>query len=146
VAANVGGERTLWAATILVIAAAAWALRLWGLGDGSLSHPEIFVPWIELPQGISAPPPRTTWADILCFHYLDEPHPMGWDLMMGVWTALAGTSEWALRFPSTLFGALSVPLIYLLGRRVWGPGVGLLAAAMLALDGFHIGLSQTARM
>ncbi len=79
-------------------------------------------------------------------HFHDEPHPVGWYVAMFGWTKIFGTSEFALRLPSALLGAASVPLIFLLGRRVYGPAVGLAVAVVLALHGFHIFWSQNARM
>jgi mannosyltransferase len=52
-------------------------------------------------------------------------------LFMHGWTAVFGTSELALRTPSLLTVALGVALTGELGRRLFGPGVGLLAGLML---------------
>jgi 4-amino-4-deoxy-L-arabinose transferase-like glycosyltransferase len=41
-------------------------------------------------------------------------------------------NEATIRFPSALYATLGVLLIYLLGRKLFGAGVGLLAAAILA--------------
>lgn len=129
---------------ILVLAAAL--IRLHGLGDESLSHPEIYVPGIKLIAGISEPPPRLSFIDTLSWHFHDEPHPMGWYLAMWGWTRLAGVSESALRLPSVIFAVLSIPLIHALGRRVHGAPVAMLAAVLLSFHGFHLYWSQIARM
>lgn len=144
------GARLQRASTAVTVVAALTALalvvRLIGLGEPSLSHPEIYVPGIELPPGISEPPPRYDFLSALWWHFHDEPHPMGWYLAMFGWTQLAGTSEFALRLPGAILGAASVPLVFLLGRRVFSPGVGLVAAMLLAFHGFHVFWSQNARM
>ncbi len=127
----------------LLIAA---CVRIWGLGDRGITHPEIYVPGIALPADISEPPPRLDLKSAIWWHYHDEPHPMGWYLGMFAWTTVAGTSEWALRLPSVLFALAAIPCIWWLGRSVYSAAVGGLAAALLALHGFHVFWSQTARM
>jgi len=136
-----------WTVPVLVgFTALAFLLRLYGLDTRSLSHPEVYVPGIELIPGHSVPEPRLTLRDMLWMHYHDEPHPIGWYLAMFGWVKLFGTSELALRLPSAFLGAASVPVIFLLGRPVWGPAVGLAAAILLSLHGFHLLWSQQARM
>lgn len=66
-------------------------------------------------------------------------------LGMRLWIALFGTSEAALRLPSALAGAGTVPLLYLLGRRTFGRPAGLLAAALLALSPLAIWYSLEAK-
>jgi hypothetical protein len=48
----------------------------------------------------------------------------------------------ASRAVTALFGMATVGAVYLLGRRAWGGGVGLAAAALLALNAFHVERSQ----
>lgn len=62
------------------------------------------------------------------------------------WTELYGTSHTALRLPSAIVGALSVLMLGLIGRREFGPRIAILAAVLLALHGFHLFWSQSARM
>ena len=131
---------------LICLTAFAFLLRLYGIDARSLSHPEVYVPGIELIPGHSVPEPRLTLPDMLWMHYHDEPHPIGWYLAIFGWVKLFGTGELALRLPSAILGAASVPVIFLLGRRVWGPAVGLAAAILLALHGFHLLWSQEARM
>ena len=52
---------------------------------------------------------------------------------------------WA-RLPSYLLGVASVPLLWLLGRRLFGVGAAVTAAFLLALSPWHIVESQDARM
>lgn len=56
-----------------------------------------------------------------------------------------GESDFLLRFPSFFFGTVGIATTYAVGKRLWGPGVGLLAALLLALSPFHIRYSQEAR-
>lgn len=57
-----------------------------------------------------------------------------------------GVSEWALRLLPALLGALSPLLLYLWARRLVDAPTALLAAALLAVHPFHVGLSRYARV
>lgn len=57
-----------------------------------------------------------------------------------------GESEAALRSISALFGTLTIPIVYLIGRLVSGRSVGLIAAALTATSGIHLWYSQEARV
>lgn len=61
------------------------------------------------------------------------------------WAKFAGMSELALRLFSALQGAATIPLLYLLGKRLARPGVGVIAALLLALNWLHLEWSQEAR-
>lgn len=54
-------------------------------------------------------------------------------------------TETALRLPSTIFGALTVVLIYLLAAELFGAQVALLAAALWAFDPQAIGFNRIAK-
>jgi 4-amino-4-deoxy-L-arabinose transferase-like glycosyltransferase len=57
----------------------------------------------------------------------------------------AAAGEASLRVPFVLAGAATVAALGALGRRLFGPTTGLVAAVALALSPFHVELSQTAR-
>jgi uncharacterized membrane protein len=56
-----------------------------------------------------------------------------------------GQSEAVLRSISALFGTLSIPIVYLIGRLVSGRAVGLIAAALIATSDMSLYFSQEAR-
>jgi 4-amino-4-deoxy-L-arabinose transferase-like glycosyltransferase len=58
---------------------------------------------------------------------------------------LPGDDTVLVRLPSLIFGTANVPLLFLLGRRVGGVRVGLLAAMLMALSPFAIYFSNEAR-
>lgn len=60
--------------------------------------------------------------------------------------AATGFNEFNLRLLSVLFGVASIPLLALLGRLFAGNRVGLLAAALLAVNPYHVWYSQETRM
>ena len=53
--------------------------------------------------------------------------------------------ETALRFPSTVFGALTAILVFLLAAELFGAEVGLIAAALWAFDPMAIGFNRIAK-
>ncbi len=57
----------------------------------------------------------------------------------------AGFSEFWLRFPAAVAGALTVPLLALLGQRLCNGRSARLAALLLAVNPFHLWYSQEAR-
>lgn len=57
---------------------------------------------------------------------------------------LFGTTSFALRLVPAIVGTLAIPATFLLGRRLFGVRVGLIAAAMLAVSHAHIHFSRIA--
>ena len=60
--------------------------------------------------------------------------------------ALTGDSEFSIRILSVIFGVVSLPVIYHMGRLLGGRRVGLTAVFLLTISPFHIWYSQEARM
>jgi uncharacterized membrane protein len=113
--------------------------RVAGLGDQSLWFDEAFS-WLvasrSLVQGLQ----------IALENFV---HPPLYYLLLHP-VALLDQGEFALRFPSVLFGLLGIPLMYRLGRELPGDPararqVSLLAAALLAVNPFHVWFSREAR-
>jgi mannosyltransferase len=70
------------------------------------------------------------------------------DPLSFLWTHLTtrlGTSEFWVRFPSAVFGAASVLILFLLASRLFGRRAGLLASVTLALAPYHVWYAQDAR-
>lgn len=131
---------------LMVILAAALAVRLEGLERRRMTHVEVYPPGIDLPRDIAEPPPRIGVGETVLWHFHDEPHPPGYYFFMWGWTRALGTSLTALRLPSVLAGVGVVALVFLLGRSVFDPRTGLISAALLATNGFQVYWSQHARM
>jgi 4-amino-4-deoxy-L-arabinose transferase-like glycosyltransferase len=55
---------------------------------------------------------------------------------------LLGESDWVLRLPSVFLGLLEVTGVWLVGRRLFGKGVGLVAAALVAVSFWAIFYSR----
>src|SRR5689334_19621161 len=77
-------------------------LRFSGLEAKSISHPEMYVPHIPLPDGLSEPAPRMSVTRILTGTFSSDTHPPGYYLLMFPWTGVAGTSLQAIRLPSAV--------------------------------------------
>lgn len=75
----------------------------------------------------------------------------GWNgpfyfLLLRAWVALAGQSAFALRYLSLLLGVLTVPLIYVLGKRRLGQTAGLFAAVLAACAPYQVWYAQEVKM
>jgi len=73
-------------------------------------------------------------------------HPPGYYLALKMWIGLVGDSEFGLRALSAFAGLLTVAGVYALGRALFARGVGLIAAALIAVNSFEVYYSQEARM
>lgn len=112
-----------------------FGLRVYQLPAQSLWYDE-GVSWYLTGKSL---PALTVWtAD-------DIQPPLYYYLLWG-WTRLAGTSEYALRFPSVFFGMISVPLLWVTARQLLGKRASWLASLLLALSPLHVYYAQEARM
>lgn len=73
-------------------------------------------------------------------------HPPGYFAILWLWGRIFGFSEISVRFPSVIFGVLTIYLTYLIGKNLFSKRVGLIAAILLALSPLHVYYSQEARM
>ena len=62
------------------------------------------------------------------------------------WTDVAGTSEWAMRFPSVVGAMLASGLLVVLARRLFDRRVALLSGLFLATSPYFVKWSQQARV
>jgi uncharacterized membrane protein len=68
-------------------------------------------------------------------------------LLLRPWRSLTGDSEFALRYPSALLGALAVPLGFVLARQLgFTRRVGLLLGLLLATSPYLVWYGQEAKM
>lgn len=73
-------------------------------------------------------------------------HPPFYYLVLKVWSNVFGSNEIVLRFPSIIFGLLTIYFVFLIGKELFNKRVGLIAGMLLATSGLHIYYSQEARM
>jgi 4-amino-4-deoxy-L-arabinose transferase-like glycosyltransferase len=72
-------------------------------------------------------------------------HPLLYYFFLHHWMSL-GQSPFVVRFPSVIFGLLTICLVFRLGQELFSTRAGLIAAALTAVSPFHIWYSQEARM
>lgn len=111
-------------------------VRLAGLGDKSLWIDESFSVWV------ARQPLGTVWrltADL-------DLHPPLYYTLLHHWLAVGGDSEAAARSLSALLGVLTLPVVHLIGTRIGGRSLGLVAAGLLAVSPMHVYYAQQARM
>ncbi|MCW8132968.1 MAG: glycosyltransferase family 39 protein [Planctomycetota bacterium] len=113
----------------------AAALRFYGLDRDSLWYDEFLTYAISGPKDLNA-----AWTNIR-----DDVHPPGHPLLMWAVINAFGGSEFVLRFPSALFGTLSIPLLFLVGWRLYSHREGLAAALFMAVLWCPVAYSQEAR-
>ncbi|ACL25689.1 glycosyltransferase family 39 protein [Chloroflexus aggregans] len=98
--------RWSWSVFFILSGLAALVLRLYRLDAQSL--------WLD--EGNSWAMAMQPWSVlVLDLVQPNAAYPL-YHLLLKAWMAVAGTSEWALRLPSALAGALSVPLLALAAR------------------------------
>jgi uncharacterized membrane protein len=123
----------LWMLAAIVLL--AFGLRLYRLGVESLWYDETVSVYLA---GQSLP--------ALVAHTAGDIHPPGYYVLLHAWTRLAGSSDFAVAFPSLFFGVLLVALAYWLGAKVLDTRVGLLAAFLVAVSPYNVWYSQEVRM
>lgn len=107
-------------ASIVIAVASAVVLRWFHLGQLSLWWDEGFTAW-----GSSLSP-----ADVVRFARNDNQPPLYY-LLLHYWEAVVGNSEYALRGFSAFFGTLSLPVFYLLAKKVLKDSVAVALAMWL---------------
>jgi 4-amino-4-deoxy-L-arabinose transferase-like glycosyltransferase len=74
-----------------------------------------------------------------------ESTPPLYYILAWLWAKVFGTGEVGLRSLSAVIGTATIPVAYLLGRRVAGRAAGLIAAALVAFNPLLVWYSQEAR-
>ncbi len=85
-------------------------------------------------------------GDMLRWIVQIDQHPPLYYLLLHFWIARFGEAPYYVRLLSTLIGTGTIPVIYLIGKRLSGTLVGLAAAVFLAFSPYHIYFAQETRM
>ncbi|AZH26468.1 glycosyltransferase family 39 protein [Haloplanus aerogenes] len=112
------------------------ALRVFRIGTESL--------WLDEAASVSYVTTMSVRELVVRIPWTDNSPPLYY-LLLDAWTELFGVSEASVRLLSAVFGILSIPLLYLIGKRLFGERVGLLSAGILALSPFQLWYAQEAR-
>lgn len=121
---------------VLAITVAGGFLRVLLLGAKGMWLDETFSVWLA---GMGA-------ADMLDWIIRIDQHPPLYYLLLHAWVAVGGDTAYAVRLLSALIGAATIPIIYLIGRRIGGTAVGVTAAVLLAVSPLNISFAQETRM
>jgi predicted membrane-bound mannosyltransferase len=127
--------RRMW--PILAACAVALALRVYHLSFQSL--------WWD--EGISLYLAERSLAELTVNKDFSlDLHPPLFHVFLGVWVRLFGADVFSARLFPVFLGVLNVPLLYALGRRLAGHGVGVAAAWLVVISAVHVYYSQELRM
>jgi mannosyltransferase len=121
---------------VLVVLLAALALRLYRIDAHGL--------WND--EGLTARYASQPLGELLATIAGHDPHPPLYYLLVAGWLPLTGPSDFAIRLPSALFGALTVAALYALGRRIGGRATAIVAALFAAFNPLLLWYDQEARM
>jgi mannosyltransferase len=121
---------------VISITLFGFILRVFQLANKGMWLDETFSVWLA----------NHSVVDMLHWIAKIDIHPPLYYLLLHYWIALKGDMPNSVRLLSALFGAGTIPIIYLIGKRMSGAMVGLVAAAMLALSPFNIRFAQDTRM
>jgi uncharacterized membrane protein len=119
---------------LLFITGVAAYLRLHMLGVRSLFATECFSVLVA----------RQPWPIFFRTMWWGEANMTLYYVLLRGWLHLGDSEVW-LQSLSVLFGVLTIPVVFVLGRRFLNRDVGLVAAAILAVHNFHIENSEQLR-
>jgi mannosyltransferase len=121
---------------VLLITLVGGALRVLLLDNKGLWLDETFSIWLA----------SHSVGDMMQWIVKIDQHPPLYYLLLHYWIALNGDTAYAVRFLSVLLGAGTIPILYLIGKRMSGVMLGLAAAVFQAFSLFHIYYAQETRM
>lgn len=119
---------------VVSLMAVAVGLRLW-MNRGL---------WLD--EATTVAQAQMDFGRMLSFMRQSDVHPPMWQMIMWADIRVLGTSEFAVRLPSVIFGSLLVPALYATGRELFNRNTGLIAALVGAIGPAAIWYSQEARM
>ena len=128
-------ELASWLMVIFITLFGGW-LRVLLLANKGMWLDETFSVWMT---SHSVP-------DMLQWMIRIDQHPPLYYLLLHSWITLNGDTPYNARLLSALFGTVTIPVIYLIGKRISGAVLGLAAAVFLALSPYNIYFAQEARM
>jgi hypothetical protein len=121
---------------VVLITLIGGGLRVLLLAQKGMSLDETFSVWLA----------NHSVADMLQWIAKIDQHPPLYYLLLHYQIALNGDTPYYVRLLSALLGAGTIPIIYLIGKRMSGAVMGLAAAVILAFSPFNIYFAQETRM
>ncbi len=121
---------------VIFITLIGGGLRVFLLANKGMWLDETFSVWLA----------NKSIVDMLQWIVKIDQHPPLYYLLLHYWMALKGDTPYNVRLLSALFGTVTIPIIYLIGKRISGMMMGLAAAVFLAFSLFNIYFAQETRM
>lgn len=122
---------------ILLILLIGLILRLYKIG--------FLNPWLDELSTLQVSDPDLTFSETHQLIMTREGFPHFYFLSLKYLSSIFGHSILLLRLFSVLFGMLSIFYLYKLAKELFNKNIGLIAACLMAVNGFHIYHSQEAR-
>lgn len=132
------GKDVRWLVVLLLVVLIGAALRAYRLGEKELWYDE----WMTALHATRENDLFTVIRDPL--ESLQIPAPPLYFIITHFFNYL-GEGPFFLRLPVAFVGVLSIPMIYMVGKTLFGQQEALLAAFLLAVSSYHIRYSQEAR-
>ena len=120
---------------VLALTILGFALASYRLGTKGL--------WLD--EAVSANHARLGLSGLWTVITSHDPNMGLYYVLLHFWTRVFGNSEAAVRSMTVALAGFAVPVMYLLGRRLFGRSAGLVAALLLAVAPFFVQFEQTAR-
>jgi mannosyltransferase len=121
---------------VIIITLMGGVMRVFLLANKGIWLDEAFSVWLA----------NHSVVELLQWTVKIDQHPPLYYLLLHFWIAIKGDTPSSVRLLSALFGAATIPLIYLIGKRMSGVLVGLAAAVFLAISPYNIYYAQETRM
>jgi mannosyltransferase len=131
---NQPSESRFATAALIVISTCAAALRFHAL--------DVKTFWFD--EGVSVAIARLDAYNFLRILWRREANMSLYYALLHLWLRL-GNSESFIRSLSAVFAIATIPAIFFLGRNLFDSRTGLIAAALLSVNAFHVCYSQEAR-
>lgn len=87
-----------------------------------------------------------SFSDIITRFSPGDFHPPIYYFLLKIWISVFGATEIGARSLSVILGSATIPLVFLIGRKLLSEETGLVAALFFATAPLHIYYSQEARM
>ena len=137
------GWRPLDSLAVVALTAAAFALRVHRLGPSlPFMHGDEGEMGVLARLALHGPAPGAVPLPVFGTGFLD--HPTLFHYLQAGALATFGDSITSLELLSTMFGALSAPAVFVVGRLGWGRAAGMIGGWLLVVSHVHIHYSRVA--
>ena len=122
---------------LITIVILAFLLRSYKLGDEDF--------WVDEIGHIQAASSESFVSVINQVRIHNGAAPLDYLILHNYLSLFGSPPDAFYRLPYVVYGGFSVLLTYILARKIYGPGVGILSAFLLSISQFHIRYSQEVR-